>query len=105
MAILLLLLKLLKKFLKVKPNIFGSMMFFMKGDVFMKQTKTLKMSFADEGGNPWNLTILNPKEGITSVEAKAVGDIITNNNLVNGKVGHVKSFNGALLVTRTEDEI
>ena len=77
----------------------------MKGDVFMKQTKTLKMSFADEGGNPWNLTILNPKEGITSVEAKAVGDIITNNNLVNGKVGHVKSFNGAVLVTRTEDEI
>ena len=26
----------------------------------MKETRTLRMSFVDEGGKPWTLTISNP---------------------------------------------
>lgn len=71
----------------------------------MKSTKTLRIDFVDEGGNPYNLAILNPKEEVTKEDAKNVGDIITNNNLINGKQGFVKTFNGASIITRTEKEL
>ena len=79
-----------------------SFMFFMKGDMSMKESKTLRMSFVDEGGNPWSLNILNPKAGINRGMAQSVADTITTNNLVNGKVGQVKTYNGATMITRTE---
>ena len=69
----------------------------------MKDTKTLKMSFVDEGGNPWTLSILNPKDGVSGAEAKSVADTITGENLVNGKQGHIKTYNGAVTITRREE--
>lgn len=68
----------------------------------MKESKTLRMSFVDEGGNPWSLNILNPKAGINRGMAQSVADTITNNHLVNGKMGQVKTYNGATIITRTE---
>lgn len=82
-----------------------SFMLFMKGDMSMKESKTLRMSFVDEGGNPWSLNIVNPKENVGRAEAEAVAGTITTNNLVNGKLGHIKTFSGATLITRTEDAI
>lgn len=69
----------------------------------MKDTKTLKMSFVDEGGNPWALSILNPKKGVSSAEAKSVADTITGENLVNGKQGNIKTYNGAVIISRHEE--
>ena len=82
-----------------------SFMLFMKGDMSMKESKTLRMSFVDEGGNPWSLNILNPKVGLKRETAQSVADTITNNNLVNGKVGQVKTYNGATMITRTESAL
>lgn len=71
----------------------------------MKQTKNLCMSFSDEGGNNKTLTIMAPKNGITIDEVKPVANLITNNNIILGKVGHLKTFNGAYIVTRVTEEI
>ena len=85
-----------------KPKMALSFMLFMKGDMSMKESKTLRMSFVDEGGNPWSLNIVNPRENVERADAEAVAGTITNNNLVNGKMGHIKTFNGASIITRTE---
>ncbi|MDU5807523.1 MAG: DUF2922 domain-containing protein [Peptoniphilus harei] len=71
----------------------------------VKDMKSLRMSFVDEGGKPWTLTISNPMENISPDDIKLVSDNIINNKLVEGKVGFVKNFNGAVLVTRTERPI
>ena len=71
----------------------------------VKDMKSLRMSFVDEGGKPWTLTISNPMENLSPDDIKLVSDNIINNKLVEGKVGFVKTFNGAVLVTRTERPI
>lgn len=71
----------------------------------VKDIKSLRMSFVDEGGKPWTLTISNPMENLSPDDIKVVSDNIINNKLVEGKVGFVKTFNGAVLVTRTERPI
>lgn len=71
----------------------------------MKETRTLRMSFVDEGGKPWTLTISNPNENVGIEDVKAVSNNITGNKLVQGKVGFVKTFNGAAIVTRKEAPI
>ncbi len=68
----------------------------------MKETRTLRMSFFDEGGKPWTLTISNPNENVAIEDVKAVSNNITSNQLVKGKVGFVKTFNGAAIVIRKE---
>ena len=68
----------------------------------MTQTKTLFISFTDEGGNKKNIAVSNPKERISGEDAKSVADIITNNNLIFGKQGFLKTYNGAFIVTRTQ---
>lgn len=68
----------------------------------MKEFKNLVLSFSDEGGNKKNITITSPRDGVKRTAAEAVAGTITTNNLVLGKVGHLKTFNGAYLVTRTE---
>lgn len=69
----------------------------------MKEYKNLVLSFADEGGNKKNITFTNPKDNVSREAAQTVADTITSKNLVLGKVGHLKTYNGAFLVTRTED--
>ena len=71
----------------------------------MKTTRTLRMSFVDEGGKPWTLTISNPMENVNITDVKTVSSNITSNQLVKGKVGFVKTFNGAAIVTRSEAPI
>lgn len=71
----------------------------------MKETRTLRMSFVDEGGKPWTLTISNPNENVGIEDVKAVSNNITSNKLVKGKVGFVKTFNGAAIVIRKEAPI
>lgn len=99
---MLLLLRLLKKFLKSKPKMAVSFMLFMKGDMSMKESRTLRMNFVDDGGNPWSLNILNPKEDVTRVQTEGVAGTITTNKLVTGKEGHIKTFSGATMITREE---
>lgn len=70
-----------------------------------KETKSLRISFTDEGGKPWTLSISNPQEGIVGTDVKRVSDNIIDNKLVSGKLGFVKSYNGAVLVTRSEEAI
>ena len=36
----------------------------------MKETRTLRMSFVDEGGKPWTLTISNPNENVGIEDVK-----------------------------------
>ena len=43
----------------------------------MKETKSLRISFTDEGGKPWTLTISNPQDGIVETDVKRVTDNIT----------------------------
>lgn len=68
----------------------------------MKQFKNLVLSFSDEGGNKKNITITSPKDDVQRSDAEAMAGVITTNNLILGKTGHLKTFNGAYLVTRTE---
>ncbi|WP_295150728.1 DUF2922 domain-containing protein [uncultured Peptoniphilus sp.] len=70
-----------------------------------KETKSLRISFTDEGGKPWTLSISNPQEGIVGTDVKRVSDNIIDNQLVSGKLGFVKSYNGAVIVTRSEEAI
>lgn len=71
----------------------------------MKETKSLRISFTDEGGKPWTLSISNPQEGIVGTDVKRVSDNIIDNKLVSGKLGFVKTYNGAVIVTRSEEAI
>lgn len=70
-----------------------------------KETKSLRISFTDEGGKPWTLSISNPQEGIVGTDVKRVSDNIIDNQLVSGKLGYVKSYNGAVIVTKSEEAI
>lgn len=70
-----------------------------------KETKSLRISFTDEGGKPWTLSISNPQEGIVGTDVKRVSDNIIDNKLVSGKLGFVKTYNGAVIVTRSEEAI
>ena len=71
----------------------------------MKETKSLRISFTDEGGKPWNLTISNPQDGIVETDVKRVTDNIINNKLVSGKLGLIKTYNGSVIVTRREEAL
>ena len=69
----------------------------------MKELKNLVLSFSDEGGNKKNITFTSPSASVKRDRAQAVADTITSRDLVLGKVGHLKTYNGAYIVTRTED--
>ncbi len=71
----------------------------------MKETKSLRISFTDEGGKPWTLTISNPQDGIVETDVKRVTDNIINNKLVSGKLGLIKTYNGSVIVTRKEEAL
>lgn len=71
----------------------------------MKETKSLRISFTDEGGKPWTLTISNPQDGIVEDDVKRVTDNIINNKLVSGKLGLIKTYNGSVIVTRREEAL
>lgn len=70
-----------------------------------KETKTLRVSFTDEGGKPWTLSISNPQEGLVEADVTRVSDNIINNQLVSGKLGNVKTYNGSVIVTRKEEAL
>lgn len=65
-----------------------------------KTNKSLVLVFLDEGGKTKNITIKEPKENVNINEVKNFADIITNKKLVEGKVGHLKTLQGAFMVTR-----
>lgn len=71
----------------------------------MKETKSLRISFTDEGGKPWTLTISNPQDGIVETDVKRVTNNIINNKLVSGKLGLIKTYNGSVIVTRKEEAL
>lgn len=71
----------------------------------MKETKSLRISFTDEGGKSWTLTISNPQDGIVETDVKRVTDNIINNKLVSGKLGLIKTYNGSVIVTRREEAL
>lgn len=71
----------------------------------MKETKSLRISFTDEGGKPWTLTISNPQDGIVETDVKRVTDNIIDNKLVSGKLGLIKTYNGSVIVTRREEAL
>lgn len=70
-----------------------------------KETRTLVMVFLDEGGKQKTITIRDPQEGIVSTDIKRVADNITQNKLVYGKLGFLKTLQGAFLVTRTQEAL
>ena len=71
----------------------------------MKENISLRISFTDEGGKPWTLTISNPQDGIVETDVKRVTDNIINNKLVSGKLGLIKTYNGSVIVTRKEEAL
>lgn len=66
----------------------------------MKENKSLVMVFLDEGGKQKSITIRNPIENVGLVDIRAVANNIINNKLVFGKIGHLKTLQGAFFVTR-----
>lgn len=67
----------------------------------MKTNRSLVMSFLDEGGKTKSITIRNPLENVTIDDIKYFANIITSNKLVLGKIGFLKTLQGAYFVTRT----
>ncbi|WP_277221445.1 DUF2922 domain-containing protein [Peptoniphilus vaginalis] len=65
-----------------------------------KINKSLVLVFLDEGGKAKNITIKEPKDNVNINEIKNFADIITTKKLVEGKVGHLKTLQGAYMVTR-----
>lgn len=70
-----------------------------------KETKSLVMVFMDEGGKQKSITIREPQDGVVEAEVKRVADNITQNKLVYGKLGLLKTFQGAFLVTRRQESL
>lgn len=66
----------------------------------MKTNRSLVMVFLDEGGKQKSITIREPIESVTLDDIKVVANNIINNKLVFGKVGHLKTLQGAFFVTR-----
>lgn len=67
----------------------------------MKTNRSLVMAFLDEGGKTKSITIRNPIENVGLEDIKNVANIIINNKLVKGKIGFLKTLQGAYFVTRT----
>lgn len=67
----------------------------------MKQNRSLVLSFLDEGGKSKSITIREPIESVSPDDIKNVANIITQNKLVLGKIGFLKTLQGAYFVTRT----
>lgn len=65
-----------------------------------KVNKSLVLVFLDEGGKSKNITIKEPIEQVNINEIKNFADIVTNKKLVEGKVGYLKTLQGAYMVTR-----
>lgn len=70
-----------------------------------KETKSLVMVFMDEGGKQKSITIREPQDGIVETDVKRVADNITQNKLVYGKLGLLKTYQGAFLVTRKQETL
>ena len=70
-----------------------------------KETKSLVMVFMDEGGKQKSITIREPQDGIVEADVKRVADNITQNKLVYGKLGLLKTFQGAFIVTRRQESL
>lgn len=66
----------------------------------MKENKSLVMVFLDEGGKQKSITIRETIESVTIDDIRAFANNITQNKLVFGKVGHLKTLQGAFFVTR-----
>lgn len=66
----------------------------------MKTNRSLVMVFLDEGGKQKSITIREPIESVAIDDIKLVANNIINNKLVFGKVGHLKTLQGAFFVTR-----
>lgn len=65
-----------------------------------KETRTLYLSFNDQGGNKKNIAIRNPMMNISATQVKAVADDIIKNELVLGEIGFLTVYNGAYIVVR-----
>lgn len=70
-----------------------------------KETRSLVMVFMDEGGKQKSITIREPQDGIVESDVKRVADNITQNKLVYGKLGLLKTYQGAFLVTRRQETL
>lgn len=71
----------------------------------MKENKSLVMIFLDEGAKQYTITIREPQDGVVGTDIKRVADNIINNKLIIGKLGHLKTLQGAFLVTRKQEAI
>lgn len=65
-----------------------------------KVNKSLVLVFLDEGGKSKNITIKEPKDNVNINEIKNFAGIVTSKKLVEGKVGYLKTLQGAYMVTR-----
>lgn len=70
-----------------------------------KESRSLVMVFMDEGGKQKSITIRDPQDGVVEAEVKRVADNITQNKLVYGKLGLLKTFQGAFIVTRKQESL
>lgn len=70
-----------------------------------KENKSLVMVFLDEGGKQYTITIRDPQDGIVIEDVKRVSDNIINNQLIIGKLGFLKSLQGAFMVTRRQESL
>lgn len=66
----------------------------------MKENRSLVMVFLDEGGKQKSITIRNPIENVGLDDIRVVANNIINNKLVFGKIGYLKTLQGAFFVTR-----
>lgn len=70
-----------------------------------KETRSLVIVFMDEGGKQKTITIRDPQDGIVETDVKRIADNITQNKLVYGKLGLLKTYQGAFIVTRRQETL
>lgn len=70
-----------------------------------KENQSLVMVFLDEGGKQYTITIRDPQDGVVLTDVQRIADNIINNKLIIGKLGFLKSLQGAFLVTRRQESL
>jgi hypothetical protein len=65
----------------------------------------LEMAFRNAGGNRVTISVLNPKEGLTPAEVKAVMENILAANIFTSNGGDLTEIIEARIITRTVQEL
>ncbi|WP_071027109.1 DUF2922 domain-containing protein [Peptoniphilus raoultii] len=67
--------------------------------------KTLRLEFVDANGKKCSISISDPKDNVTKIDASEFGTYLVNEKIVAAKDAALESYQKAFLVTRQEIEL